>query len=76
MAPVTWATQVISCLTCRPFAFPPAAPGYCSHRCAGTSPALCRWEGVPTGKGPQPFSMLLPKHWLGTKVGRPSWTPF
>ena len=33
-------------------------------------------RGVPTLKGPQPFSMLLPKHWLGTKVGRPSWTPF
>lgn len=33
-------------------------------------------RGVPIGKGPQPFSVLLPKHWLGTKAGRPSWTPF
>lgn len=54
-------------------------------RCSGLlQPAVCPpplllcagGRGVPAGKGPQPFSVLLPKHWLGTKVGRPSWTPF
>lgn len=67
MVPVTWATQVIRCRAW----LPSCLPSRCSVTAAScvptTSPALCRWEGVPL-KGPQPFSVLLPKHWLGTKA--------
>lgn len=68
--------QVIRCRACRPPAFPPAAPRLLQPCVPTTSPALCRWEGVPAGKGPQPFLCAAAKALAWYQGGQTKLDPF